>query len=104
MLTGTRRYERTHQWLTFDVDFRRATAKLWIRLGECQSKSEHLAGVPLHPKTARKLHDVYLAKGVLATTAIEGNTLSEEEVLQHLEGKLKLPKSREYLAQEITNI
>jgi len=40
----------------------------------------------------------------LATTAIEGNTLSEEEVIKHLQGKLKLPPSREYLAQEIDNI
>jgi Fic family protein len=47
---------------------------------------------------------MYFAKGVSATTAIEGNTLSEEEVLQHLEGRLKLPPSREYLVQEIDNI
>jgi len=45
-----------------------------------------------------------LAKGVLATTAIEGNTLTEEEVRQHLDGKLRLPPSREYLAQEIDNV
>jgi Fic family protein len=47
---------------------------------------------------------VYLAKGVLATTAIEGNTLTESEVIKHLEGKLKLPPSKEYLAKEIDNI
>lgn len=47
---------------------------------------------------------VYLAKGVLATTAIEGNTLTEEEVRWHLEGRLELPPSRQYLAQEIDNI
>ena len=47
---------------------------------------------------------MYLAKGVLASTAIEGNTLSEDEVLQHLDGELKLPPSREYLRQEIENI
>jgi Fic family protein len=40
----------------------------------------------------------------LATTAIEGNTLSEREVLAVLDGKLKLPPSREYLKQEIDNI
>jgi Fic family protein len=45
-----------------------------------------------------------LAKGALATTAIEGNTLSEHEVLQVLKGDLKLPPSREYLKQEIDNI
>lgn len=73
-------------------------------LGECQSKCEHIAGVPLRPDTAARMQLLYLAKGVLATTAIEGNTLSEEEVVQHLEGQLELPPSREYLRQEIDNI
>jgi Fic family protein len=73
-------------------------------LGECRSKCEHIAGVPLPPDKAARMYAVYLAKGALATTAIEGNTLSEQEVLDHLEGKLKLPPSREYLAQEIDNI
>ena len=73
-------------------------------LGECSSKCEHIAGVPLRPSTAQELYQLYLAKGALATTAIEGNTLTEHEVLQHLEGKLQLPPSREYLAQEIDNI
>jgi Fic family protein len=53
---------------------------------------------------ASELHRLYLAKGVLATTAIEGNTLSEEQVLQHLDGKLELPRSREYLKHEIDNV
>jgi len=73
-------------------------------LGEAVSKCEHLAGVPLRPATARELNQIYLAKGVLATTAIEGNTLSEEEVRKLLEGELKLPPSREYLAHEVKNI
>jgi Fic family protein len=73
-------------------------------LGECQSKCEHIAGVPLQPSIAEELNKVYLAKGALATTAIEGNTLSEEEVLKHLDGKLKLPPSRDYLQQEIENV
>lgn len=75
-----------------------------MALGECQSKCEHIAGVPLQPETAKELYRIYLAKGVLATTAIEGNTLSEEEILRHLEGKLELPPSRDYLRQEIDNI
>lgn len=79
-------------------------AQLWILLGEAASKCEHVAGVPLRPDTAERLHRLYLAKGLRATTAIEGNTLSEEEVLQHLEGKLNLPPSKEYLAKEIDNI
>lgn len=97
-------YEKTHSWLRFSADFRSAPPHFWMVLGECQSKCEHIAGVPLQPGIADELYRVYLAKGVLATTAIEGNTLSEEEVLKHLEGKLKLPPSRDYLQQEIDNI
>jgi len=99
-----RQYQATHPWLTFDLDLRPAPSSLWLKLGEAQSKCEHLAGYPLKPEYARRLHMVYLAKGVLATTAIEGNTLSEEEVSAHLEGKLQLPPSRAYLTQEIDNI
>jgi Fic family protein len=47
---------------------------------------------------------VYLIKGMLATTAIEGNTLSEDEVSRILEGTLELPPSREYLEREIENV
>jgi Fic family protein len=81
-----------------------ASPQIWLMLGECQSKCDHIARVPLRPKTAEELLRVYLAKGVLATTAIEGNTLSEEQVVRHLEGKLELPPSRQYLADEINNI
>lgn len=97
-------YKKTHPWISFDLDLRRIPASLWVQLGEAQSKCEHLAGVPLRPSTARELHHVYLAKGAAATTAIEGNTLSEEQVRQHLEGTLKLPPSKEYLAKEVDNI
>jgi len=75
-----------------------------MMLGEARSKCEHIAQVPLQPGTAERLHQLYLAKGALATTAIEGNTLSEEEVVKHLEGKLRLPPSKQYLAKEIDNV
>ena len=99
-----RKYERTHPWITFQLDIRKASYKLWMALGEARSKCQHIAGVPLRISTAQKLHQVYLVKGTQATTAIEGNTLSEEEVLQRLEGKLKLGPSKEYLGQEVDNI
>jgi Fic family protein len=47
---------------------------------------------------------VYLAKGARATTAIEGNTLSEEEVLKAVSNELRVPPSKEYLRQEVRNI
>ncbi len=99
-----RTYESTHPWLTFSLDLQDLDHDTWLLLGEAVSKVEHIAGVPLDPDSARELHAVYLAKGVLATTAIEGNTLTEEEVRQHLEGRLHLPPSRQYLGREIDNI
>ena len=105
-MNGTlhRAYLKTHPWITFKDDLRRAHPNFWIALGEAKSKCEHLAGVPLKPETAKELHRLYLVKGVLATTAIEGNTLTEEEVQKLIDGTLRLPKSKEYLAQEVQNI
>jgi len=99
-----RPYEKTHPWLTFNLDLRKVNYTTWLLLGEAQSKCEHIAGVPLRPSVAKQLHAIYLAKGALATTAIEGNTLSEDEVRNRIEGKLQLPPSKEYLGQEIDNI
>jgi len=97
-------FEKTHPWLSFQLDLRKLNHKLWMALGEADSKCEHIAGVPLQPVTAERLHMLYLAKGVKATTAIEGNTLTEEEVIERIEGKLELPPSREYLGKEVDNI
>lgn len=99
-----RTYEKTHPWLDFRLDVRQLDYTSWLLLGEAVSKTEHIAGVPLDPDSAKELHALYLAKGALATTAIEGNTLTEHEVIEHLRGRLKLPPSREYLTQEIDNI
>lgn len=73
-------------------------------LGEARSKIEHIAESPLKPSVAEELHEVFLAKGILSTTAIEGNTLSEEDARQLLAGTLKLPPSQEYLGIEMANI
>jgi Fic family protein len=75
-----------------------------MALGEIRSKVDHLSRALLAPGIARELHDIYLAKGVLATTAIEGNTLSEGQVVALLNGDLTLPKSQEYLKREVLNI
>lgn len=99
-----RTYERTHPWVSFNLNLKRAPWNLWLMLGECQSKCAHLAGIPLLPENQAEFHQIYLAKGVQGTTAIEGNTLSEQEVKARIEGKLKLPPSKKYLEQEIDNI
>lgn len=99
-----RRYEETHPWIKFHCDLRDARPTLWIALGEAASKVTHLSNVPLQPSTSRKLLMTYLAKGAAATTAIEGNSLSEEQVLQAVQGKLEVPRSKEYLKQEVDNV
>ena len=96
--------KETHPWLQFDVDLKQAPAHLWMMLGECQSKCAHLASIPLYPQVQEDLSRLYLAKGVAATAAIEGNTLSENQVLEQIEGKLNVAPSQEYLKTEIDNI
>lgn len=100
----SRKYQQSHPWIKFDASLRHASAKLWMALGEARSKCEHIARVPLTPKVAEDLHQVYLAKGVWATTAIEGNTLTEKNVRDRINGKLELPQSQAYLGQEVDNV
>lgn len=103
-MAETRTYQETHPWLKFQLDLRRLDYTLWIQLGEVQAKCEQVAGVPLLPDVEEYLHQVFLAKGALATTAIEGNTLSEQDALDLVRGELELPPSKEFLGKEIRNI
>lgn len=99
-----RTFERTHSWISFRCELGKAGTDLWLSLGEAASKCDHLAHVPLRPTMAQALHRLYLAKGVAATTAIEGNMLSEEDVLKAVAGTLTVPPSKQYLKQEVDNI
>lgn len=99
-----RTYEGTHPWIDFSLDTTKFDYRFWMDLGEAASKSAHVAGVPLTPSVADEMNVLYLAKGAAATTAIEGNTLSEAEAEQIVRGQLKLPPSQQYLADEIENV
>ena len=103
-MSETKTFPKKHNWLNFQLDLRRVDYTLWFQLGEVQAKCEQVTGVPLLPEVEEHLIQVFLAKGASATTAIEGNTLSEEEALELIRGELELPPSREYLGQEIRNI
>jgi len=65
---------------------------------------ERIAHAPLRPAALREMHHLYFAKGVVGTTAIEGNTLREDEVRAQLDGDLHVPPSKAYLQQETENI
>lgn len=96
---------QSHPWIVFNWEFtEHLRAPDWVLLGEAESKCHHIADEPLLPATRKKLHRVYLAKGALATTAIEGNTLSVEQVQMQIDGSLTLPISKQYLGQEVQNI
>ena len=98
-------YKITHPWITFEAtDVNRVTPAEWMLLGEARSKCEHLAGVPLEPAVAQRLYIVTLVKGAVGTTAIEGNTLTEDQVLGIIEGSYKAPPSRQYQEQEVRNV
>ncbi len=99
-----RTYLRTHPCINFRFDPRELKPTDWMHLGEATAKLQWIFSAVLQPAIEEKLSFVYLAKGIQATTAIEGNTLEEEEVQKLLEGNLRLPPSRQYLAQEAQNV
>jgi len=104
-MPSQRAYENSHPWLTFHLDLSKSLARLWHKLGEITAECESLTRVPLRPEAAKRLHEVYLAKGALATTAIEGNTLTEEDALRIVrQQQLNLPASQEYQKVEIANV
>ncbi len=72
-------------------------------LGECDAYVKALTDIPLKPEHRDKLLSLSLIKGAQATTAIEGNTLSQEEIEKLAQG-WKLPPSKEYLEIEVKNI
>ncbi|EGD45062.1 Fic protein [Nocardioidaceae bacterium Broad-1] len=97
--------ETRFPFLSFEYDTRKITTRTWFLMGEAMSKCQHLAGAPLKPAAASELASIYLAKGVQATTAIEGNTLSDDEVRAIVDsGTAGVPESRDYLQREVQNV
>lgn len=99
-----RKYQETHPWISFRFNPMTLGPGTLIKLGEALSKCDHVCGAPLPPAEADLLNKVSLTKGIHATTSIEGNTLTEEEVEKRIDGKLTLPDSLEYQGAEIDNL
>ena len=72
-------------------------------LGQCYAYIDSMLSIPIRPDHHQQLLRVSLNKGALATTAIEGNTLSEEDLALIQSGK-NLEPSRKYQQQEVENI
>lgn len=58
----------------------------------------------MKPSGAAELMAFYLAKGARSTTAIEGNTLTAEQVRAIASGSARIPASQEYQEVEVHNV
>ena len=74
------------------------------QLGECEALLKAICNTPLRPDNHKAMLGVALVRGAQATTAIEGNTLTDEEIEQIRAGQKNLPPSREYQEREVDNI
>lgn len=74
-----------------------------VLLGQCQAYVRAITKSAILPEDHGRLLQVSLVKGAMATTAIEGNTLTKKEVDEILAGK-HLPPSREYQEIEVNNV
>jgi len=94
----------SHDFIRFPPNLQELSSRVWLLLGEVQAKIERIRQIPIPPDESKILRRVYLAKGVHGTTAIEGNTFSEEEVGKIIKNEMKAPPSRQYQEQQIRNM
>jgi Fic family protein len=99
-----RPFLRSHAWIDFCSPVGALQPTFWLHVGAAASKCVHIARSPLKPELAAQLHQTSITKGARATTAIEGNTLTEEQVARAVRGELEVPPSQEFLKQEASNV
>ncbi|MEZ6117105.1 MAG: Fic family protein [Pirellulaceae bacterium] len=105
-MDNERDYLASHPWITFRLDLREAPYELWMELGEVASKIQHVSDTLLPRDVASEFLTLSLIKGVQSTTAIEGNTLTEDQVRREVLGQRTndVPPSQEYQQQEVRNV
>ena len=79
------------------------SSSAWRYLGRIEGMIEAISRVPVPPHHRHNLLQVSLNKGAQATTAIEGNTLTMEEIEQIAAGE-SLPPSKQYQEIEVRNV
>jgi Fic family protein len=98
----TSSYAAQTPWITFS--FQSSLIPATLRMGEAYSKCEHLGQSLVPPTVVEQLTQIYLARGALASTAIEGNTLSESQAIDIIKGEADIPRSQGYLERELLNV
>jgi Fic family protein len=91
-------------WINFSIDLKKMGAQFWMLLGEARSKCDHLANVPMPRAYADEQHIVSLSRGVHATTAIEGNTMSVGDVEAFVRVPHSPPSTLSYREREVENV
>ena len=94
----------THRWLSFYFDASILSSRVWMLLGEAQSKCRHIAFVPLKPEMMTEMTETHLMQGALASVAIEGNSLSSEDAAAIMRGDDSIPPSKAYQKRELENL
>ena len=100
--TYTLSMKNTTEHISFRANWK-LSEKAENLLGQCYAYIYSMMNMPMRPDYHQKLLVVSLNKGALATTAIEGNTLTEDELTQILNGR-DLASSKKYQQKEVENI
>ena len=94
--------KNSHEHILFKTAWN-INEKMSNLLGQCYAFIQAITNTPIRPDYREQLLSVSLRRGALATTAIEGNTLSELD-LDRLETGESLPPGRQYMQKEVQNI
>jgi Fic family protein len=94
--------KNTYEHISFALAWDK-TEDICNLLGQCYAYIQAIVKTPIRPDYWQELLTLSLSKGARATTALEGNTLSDDEIRAIQRGE-KLPPSKEYLQQEVQNI
>ncbi len=98
----SQKISREYPHLKFAKQWNLTPSDMFI-LGQCDALITAVNNTPIDPKYYQEIKGVMLIKGAQSTTAIEGNTLTEEEIIKVSNGQ-KLQPSKEYQAIEVENI
>lgn len=94
----------THDFISFPAKLLHISPRTWLLMGELQAAISIVKALPLSPFDYEILSRIYLAKSLHGTTAIEGNSLSELDVMRVLSGNASLDASQRDDLLQIQNM
>ena len=94
----------THDFIRFPAKLLRISPRTWLLMGEAQATINAIKAMPLQPFDHEILTRIYLAKSLHGTTAIEGNSLSELDVMRIVGGPANLDAAQRDDLLQIQNM